>query len=943
MSRTVVSILVLCLALLAASAEVRAQATTGTVDGVVSGPDGSVLPGVMVVANSPTMIQRDVTVYTDRTGHYRLPFLLSGTYEITFSLQGFNSFTQSDVIVRVSQTTEQNAVLELSSVTETVTVTAEAPIIDARAARLAFTYTEDLAQNIPVQRTVNKLFETIPGVETNNSYGNVDQPGLIDLQNVLGAGERANDYVLDGGNVADPATQWNQQMLMPYDIVEEVQVVKSAKPAEIPYQGGLFNMITSSGSNDLHGNIGGFFTDKALQSSNAEGLRDEFDVASTNEIVKGYEVTASLGGRIIRDKLWWFASARQNESTNRVWGFDHDIDNSITGLSGKLTYQANQDHRITFNATGWSQHVSHFFFGFAPSLALDEWAAADRPLDGWLYGGRWSGVLNENVLAEAGMSYAIQGYDQDMQPGADQVSVVDLATGWRSRNLGDGSRIVNNKTIDLNGSLSWFIPDAAGRHDMKLGFQYLPTHVEQTFDDYMDHRLHTLFGNKFAVRFVSTASTAIWDNDTTSLYAQDAWSIGNRLTLNFGLRFANRSVVAPETQSGGGVFSGTSVADRFPELNLTTNEALDLVDENYVEPRFATTLALDEPGRTILRAGASQYHHIITAFDLFVATPAFPHNFVTLWFDRNNDDAFQPGEDGPLLFSFGGAINSVDPDLKPAYTNEFVLGVSHELSGTTQVSANFIYREDKDLFNTVDIGVPFDSYTPVEALDPGPDGIPGTGDDAMLTVFAQDPATIGQNAYQITNPVGDDRTYKGLEITASRRLADNWQAVASVVISQLEVIKTTGSNEIAGVYDSPNDLINAQGLDPNNPPFQMKLQGTYMFDFGLSLSGFYRLAAGFPYTRELVVAGLPQGPINVFAEPRGESRSDTSNVLDLRLEQEFNLSAVGGSRIGLIFDVFNLFNSAAIVDYGRITGVDYDNPRAVQKPRLIRLGARFTW
>jgi hypothetical protein len=415
------------------------------------------------------------------------------------------------------------------------------------------------------------------------------------------------------------------------------------------------------------------------------------------------------------------------------------------------------------------------------------------------------------------------------------------------------------------------------------------------------------------------------------------------LTLNVGLRFAHRGVTTPETPSGGGIWGGTPIADRFPELNPVIHAPLDLVDWTYAEPRFAMTLALDSSGRTVLRAGASQYHHILTAFDLFVATPAFPHNFVTLWFDRNNDDAFQIGEEGPLLFSFGGAINSVDPDLKPAYTNEFLLGVSHEVSRTTQLSANFIYRKDNDLFNTVDTAVPFDSYIPVEAFDPGPDGIPGTGDDGFLTVFAQDPDTIGQNAYEITNPEGDDRTYKGIEITASRRFADNWQAVGSVVISELEVIKTTGSNEIAGVYDSPNDLINAQGLDPNNPPFQMKLQGTYMFDFGLSLSGFYRLAAGFPYTRELIVPDLPQGPINVFAETRGDSRTDTSNVLDLRFEQGFDLAAVGGSRIGIIADVFNVFNSAAIVDYGRVTSVDYGIPRAVQKPRLIRLGVRFTW
>ena len=249
----------------AAPSEVAAQSTTGVMDGVVRDPDGAVLPGVAVVVNSPTLIQRDYTVYTDDTGYYRVPFLLPGVYEVAFSLDGFRTFSQSDVLVRVNQTTEQNASLELAAVTESVVVTGDAPIVDSRAAKLAFTYSEELVQEVPIQRTVNTLFATIPGVESNNSYGNVNQPGLVDLQNVLGAGERSNDYILDGANVADPATQWNTQMMMPYDIVEEVQVVKSAKPAEIPYQGGLFNIITKSGSNELHGQVGAYFVDEALQ------------------------------------------------------------------------------------------------------------------------------------------------------------------------------------------------------------------------------------------------------------------------------------------------------------------------------------------------------------------------------------------------------------------------------------------------------------------------------------------------------------------------------------------------------------------------------------------------------------------------------------------------------------------------------------------------------
>jgi hypothetical protein len=269
-------------------------------------------------------------------------------------------------------------------------------------------------------------------------------------------------------------------------------------------------------------------------------------------------------------------------------------------------------------------------------------------------------------------------------------------------------------------------------------------------------------------------------------------------------------------------------------------------------------------------------------------------------------------------------------------------GVSHEFAQGVQVSANFIYRTDNDLVATIDQGVPFSSYTPVNVVDPGPDGTVGTGDDGTLTVFSQDPATIGMSRNLVINPPTNDRTYTGVELVASKRFSDNWQGVASLVVSEMEVIQPTTANQTADLFDNPNGLINAKGLDQVNRTAVFKLQGTYIFDFGLQLSGFYRYLSGVPYTRELVVTDLPQGPFNVFAEPRGSSRTDAVNALDLRFEQRIGLEG-NGTSVGLILDVFNVFNAAPIVDYGTITGVDYGDPRAVYNPRVARVGVRFGW
>jgi len=922
-----------------------AQTTTGTIDGVLTDASGGVLPGVMVVANSPALIQRDLTVYSDASGYYRLTLLPPGVYSVAFRVQGFQPVLRTDLVVRVGQTTREDATMELASAQEMITVVADAPLIDPRSAKLAFTYTSELAENIPTARNINDLFGTIPGVQSANNFG-IYQPGVIEVQTVLAAGERANSYTLDGSNVTDPAGQWNMLSFMPYDTISEIQLVKSAKPAEIPFQGGLFNTITKSGGNEFSGVLGGYYAGDSLQSTNGQKLQEQFDLESSNRILDEYEVTASMGGRVVRDALWWYGSARRMKGTSEVLGFPSDITNTVSSLSGKLTWQASPAHRFSATATHFDQDVSHFLYGFPPSKALDVYATAVRPVVGTTAGLTWAGILSTNVVAEMSFGKSVQGFNQSMQPGTSQSAILDLANGNRSRNLADGTRVQDNDNYSLTGSLSWFVPQAAGRHDIKVGFDYVPTTSQILFDDFEDHRLHTSSGRKFAVRFLSTPSLAIWDNDQTSFFAQDDWSIGNRLTINVGVRFMHLVAGAPEQHVSGGQWVGTPIADRFPALNATTLPATELVRWNTAEPRFALSYALSDSGRTILRAGASRYSPHLPSFGLFVSNPAFPLNYVTLWFDRNNDDLFQIGEDGPLLFSFGGQLNPVDEDIRRPYTNEFMIGLSHELTRDTQVSANFIYRRDFDLLATIDDAVPFDSYTPVDRVDPGPDNTVGTGDDGVITVYSRDRATIGKSILLLTNPEDNKRTYKGLELTASKRFSDRWQAVASLIVSEMEVLQPTVASQASGIFDNPNGLINAKGLDLTNQTVQFKLQGTYIFQFGLAASGFYSFISGTPYTRELAVEGLPQGTFRVLAEPRGTSRTDDANLMDLRLEQTFKLGASG--RFGVILDVFNLFNASTVVDYGKITAAtpeqsDYGKPVAIRNPRLARLGVRFSW
>src|SRR5207302_4588596 len=105
------------------------------------------------------------------------------------------------------------------------------------------------------------------------------------------------------------------------------------------------------------------------------------------------------------------------------------------------------------------------------------------------------------------------------------------------------------------------------------------------------------------------------------------------------------------------------------------------------------------------------------------------------WNDLNSDGKFQQGEEGQVLSTFGGSITSIDPNVRQPYTDELTAGVDSQVGADIRLSAEFVYRREHDLLGLTDPGVPFGSFTPVSAVDPGPDGVAGTPVDAVITVF----------------------------------------------------------------------------------------------------------------------------------------------------------------------------------------------------------------
>jgi outer membrane receptor protein involved in Fe transport len=547
-------------------------------------------------------------------------------------------------------------------------------------------------------------------------------------------------------------------------------------------------------------------------------------------------------------------------------------------------------------------------------------------------------------VGTVGVAHGKQRLDAVYPSGA-TVGTRDLVTGVRSGSPDVLQKRAPSWNTNVGGSLSWFVADLKGRHDVKVGAEYTQSKVVNEMFSVGDHNLRVNSGVPAQVVFFDTPAVGDARIDVSSAYVQDSWVIGNKLTLNVGLRYDRFVPHREASQAGGGTWAGTSLAETYPILNPHEVFAIDPQWRwNSFSPRAAASYSMNE--RTVLRASFSRYYHFVNTGMI----PGGDENAVTSltvqWNDLNSDRRFQLGEDGRLL-SFAEGVSRVrfDADIQHPFTDEYVVGVSRELLTDFSINANFIWRRDDDLIHTVQVGIPDSSYTPVGVVDPGEDGRIGTPDDGTLTVFAQNPATFGQEVFLETNPnkLGKDngRDYTGFEFVANKRLSNRWQFVGSLVIQDMESLTPSSSFYTTGLFQNPNDQVNARGRDPLSETVLVKFQGIYQGPWGLLFSGYYRFGSGQPIARTLVVRGLPQGTITVLAEKRGERETPDNNLLDFRVEKSFGLGA--DRRLSLGIDIFNLLNASTVTSQGVSTGVDLGVPRIIVNPRIARLGVRFLW
>ena len=920
---------------LAGVAPAWAQTVTGTLFGRVIDGSDLALPGATVTIRSPQLIGGTQTRTTGADGEYRFPALPPGTYNVTFEMQGFGAHAREGVIIAAGASVGVDAKLELATLQETVTVTGESPMVDIKSAQLGETATQSFLENVPTGRTFVDVFNLMPGVV----YGNYNV-ATTGTNSVHGGSVRNNVFSLDGVNVNDPLVAYPGTDVN-IETIEEVQITTAGMSAEFgSASGAVFNVITKSGGNELSGQANAYYRNENLQANNVTDELRAQGVGAGTKLTSASDWGGSVGGPIVRDRLWYFVNYQRIDESRTVINFPPDVLADQDGYFVKGTTQLTPRNRID----GFYQYRLRYDFPFIPSVnEQDSRVWRQHRQNNHTVNLKWTNTLSDTTFIEARGSIANQRrFTSFPNAGENDYGYQDTSTGrifggWYRELARPGHR----NSRQFKGDVTHFANRGLGSHEVKAGVSYDLLMNDELREWLAGARRHILFdGRPDRIQLSNAPVDQKGRVNQLAAYVQDQWSATNRLTLNVGVRIEGVEGWYPEGANGG---------VNFPKVEYP--EQRDVINFTNIAPRLGVTLDLFGNRRTVLKATYGHYYNQVYTSEFDAAVPFAFGSRVYQWADRNGDLIWQQGEEGTLISdSTVPALGRIDDDIKQSYVQSGTIGVEHEIAPDLSVGVNFLMKRENDLAETISAELPFDdAYAPV-TLTNRVTGQP-------ITVYPLRVAYRGLPTVRLyTNPGAADcsfcpdleRKYRAVELTVRRRMKDKWQLFGSYVYGRSEGNKGTGHTESQGnVFASPNSLVNAFGRLTLDRPHQIKLQGTYELPYAIMLSGTYSGMSGTPWARQIrfVRADTPlmvvESQIVVLAEPIGAQRLDFVHDTSLRAEKRFNL---GGRRtLGVIVDVFNVLNASTVtsLQQTRVDHVDFAKPGEIVLPRTVRLGVRL--
>ena len=969
----------LAVLLVASTAAFAQQVLRGSIAGTVRDDTGGSLPGVTITVTSPALQVPQILRVSDERGEYQVPDLPAGTFRVTYELPGFATLVREGIVLTTGFAARIDADMKVATLAETITVSGETPLVDVTSTRGGVTVSQDLIAAIPSNKNIQDMSVIASGMTV------LGPPMTGEITSGRGGMRGMKTYGMSavngsGGTVLMEGVKLNENEIPDFNAFEEVDVKTFGNTADIDQPGVAIQMIAKSGGNDFHGRYTDTYQGNALQSDNVDAALRAQGIGTGNSTIYYNDASADLGGRIIRDKLWFYGAFRdyRNKTTRTGYASGPGPDSVYLTLDDEIA-EPTGSHEMTTFKISWQATAKHRFIGFGqynPTYSVrpadrftpaeannhnDQYDRETKPIE-------WQGSLGNRVIATSMYGYGgYMGVFYPVQNGTP--AIFDRTTGL---NTGGSFTVPSRSGPNRHqwaGSLS-FLPEGTfgGSHELQAGYRvWLGNNFTQAPWDpkyeniaLLRQTYDTVGGRPHQPVEISVNNTPIKGSTRQNSYAaylMDTWRPTTRLTVNLGLRLERQTHFVPEAVKVQGAF-GT--AGTFPRVEIGR--------WNGLAPRIGVAFDLSGDGKTVVK---STYGWFNTDFELNYAG-AYDQNrnvsYTYRWRDLNGDGNYQAGEtnldlNGADFLSVSGAANNlINPDLRLPHTHEVTASLERELGQGMSIRGLFVYKRAVDLNTTpslsggnagrtsINILRPYSVYDQVfQRRDPGPDGVLSTADDGdMITLYDYNPAYRGAAFVGNMNLNADkDRqdSFKSYEVLLTKRQAGRWFANTSVLM-------TKNHRWLITVVQTPNDLVNAldEMLDWN-----YKLAGGYSLPWGINVSVLEAAYSGFSRQRTNVFrAADPAGgrafpsstTITQRMEKYGTKRMPFRNTMNLRADKEFSLG--GGKRFSASVDAFNALNSNAAWAEQQATiteasGPTYGYVTRIVTPRVIRFGVVYSF
>lgn len=928
-------------------------AETGNIIGKVVDKTDMPLPGVTITATSISLIGARNTT-TDANGRFRIPILPVGSYTLAFDLAGYRPLKMEKITVKLGIETPIKATLELAEALkdEIVVVADIVPLVDSKSANVATYIDSSQLDTLPSGREFRDIMKFDPGI-TGVRSNTVDGTAGDGLPSVRGEGEYGNNYLIDGLSVRDPSNRFTGVPLN-FQAIEEIQIITDGFNPEYGMAlGGIVNVVTKSGGNNFSGELAWIYESDTLTDNPGNGLWD------TSRTYTDQHPYFSLGGPIIKDKLWFFTTYEKRIETesfdqkvvldddgnvvDTLEGGDADTDHNNFFL--KLTYQINPNNVLAISGTYYDSDLSN--------QGIDE---LRKPEARYAYTSNqdrvrlnYKSVISDSTILEfkAGISTRERGVESNSGDTA-LGQYQNLDTGIISNNMDNSDKNTSERQdILLQGTqyLEW-----VGTHEIKAGLGYYWTNSKRTLDwngtsedvfqnDTFDGGTWWEFQNNEAGAALHAQPKFYYEgrdlgihNKTTGInfFVQDTYSPLDNLNIMVGFRMDSQNVM--------------NNAD-------TSLFKFDLTDS--FSPRLTATWDITSDGKNIAKFGIGRFYDVASTSLAEWGNTESPFSYRKFkWYgpvgtdwdnlsdearntalhDANNwgDKDGNTGDPNSYYAEQSGEStpSQYDPDIKPYYKDEWLIEYNRKITERYAVKARYVESHTRDLIE--DLGLLDDE---------------------------------GNRYFLITNWDKKRRNYYSTEFEFNGRPTDDTMFYLSYVYS--EAMGTNpgqferggyqaswGSGNEVGVFgDHFEGYDNYAGLGgpaygdegwygylPYSVDHQIKARAFWHAPYGFTLGTSLEWNSGYHWSKRGNVGAYGYSS---FPEGRGNRTMPSIYYWDASVEKSFSF----GDRyqLALRLDIFNLLNEDVAISYVQQDTDIFGETLKTQDPRSIRITARFTF